>query len=260
MAQAARGRTTPKTPTASGQGPADRPTDLPTPPWRRRTRPVRQPLSQATIVDAALRILDSQGLDAVSMRRVAEELNTGPASLYVYVSGKEELLELVLDRVLGTVDVPEPVPGEWEEQVKGVVRDARDALAAHGDLARASLAVIAAGPNALVISEGLLTILRAARIPDQACAWILDVLMLYLSADAYETALYRSRAENGEDPAVMAQAYLDEVIAALPRDRFPSLVALKPHMVGGDRGARFEFALDILISGLGVVAGRTATE
>ncbi|MFJ6747905.1 MULTISPECIES: TetR/AcrR family transcriptional regulator [unclassified Streptomyces] len=215
---------------------------------------MRQPLSQSAIVNAALRILNSSGLDSVSMRRVAEELNTGPASLYVYVAGKEELLELVLDRVLGEVSVPEADPQRWEEQVKEVVRQTRDALGAHADLARASMAVIAAGPNALVISEGLLAILRSAGIPDQACAWVLDVLMLYLSADAYEAALYRSRAEKDEDPVLMAQAYLGEVISSLPKSRFPHLVALMPHMVGGDRAERFEFGLDVLVRGLGAVA------
>src|SRR4051812_33822069 len=75
--------------------------EVPAPPWRKRRKvaPPRQPLSQDLIIDTALRVLRAEGLDAVSMRRVAQELDTGPASLYAHESNKEELLELMLDRI-----------------------------------------------------------------------------------------------------------------------------------------------------------------
>ncbi|WP_406288640.1 TetR/AcrR family transcriptional regulator [Embleya sp. NBC_00896] len=239
---------------AAGQPPASAGTgvpELPTPPWRRRrARPVRPPLSQASIVEAALAVLDDGGLEAVSMRRVADELDTGPASLYVHVSSKEELLELVLDHVLGEVRIPTPDPERWQAQLKEVVLEFREVLASHADLGRAVLAAIPSGPNALRISEGLLAIMRGGGVPEQACAWVLDVLQLYISADVYEAALYLSRAEEGEDPMAMAQAYLGEVIGSLPKERFPTLIALMPHMISGDRKARIEFGLDIFVRGL----------
>ncbi|WP_406294838.1 TetR/AcrR family transcriptional regulator [Embleya sp. NBC_00888] len=225
--------------------------DLPTPPWRRgRAKPVRPPLSRASIVRAALAVLDEGGLEAVSMRRVADELDTGPASLYVHVSSKEELLELVLDHVLGDVVIPVPDPDRWQAQLKEVALGFRAVLAAHNDLGRAVLAAIPSGPNALRISEGLLAVMRSGGVPEQASAWVLDVLQLYISADVYEGALHLSRSEAGEDPMAMAQAYLGEVIEALPRDRFPTLTALKPHMISGGRMDRVEFGLDIFIRGL----------
>ncbi|MFE5328480.1 TetR/AcrR family transcriptional regulator [Embleya sp. NPDC056575] len=225
--------------------------DLPAPPWRRRRAgPVRPPLSRDSIVAAALTVLDAGGLEAVSMRRVAEQLQTGPASLYVHVSGKEELLELVLDHVLGEVRIPTPDPARWQEQLREVVLDFRRVLASHRDLGRAALAAIPSGPNALRISEGLLAVMRGGGVPEQASAWVLDVLQLYISADVFEAALYLSRAEEGENPMAMAQAYLGEVIAALPPERFPTLVALLPHLISGDREARIEFGLDIFIRGL----------
>ena len=64
-----------------------------------RDRPAKAPLSEEAIVDAALAILKSEGLEAVTMRRVAAALDTGAASLYVYVSGREGLLQAMLDRV-----------------------------------------------------------------------------------------------------------------------------------------------------------------
>ena len=61
--------------------------------------PAKAPLTRDAIVDAALELLDADGLDGVSMRRVAQKLETGPASLYQHVGNKDELLEAVLDRV-----------------------------------------------------------------------------------------------------------------------------------------------------------------
>src|SRR3984957_2935756 len=68
-----------------------------------RARPAKAPLSESAIVDVALAITRAEGLDAVTMRRVAAELDTGAASLYVYVRNRDELLRAMLDRVAGTV-------------------------------------------------------------------------------------------------------------------------------------------------------------
>ncbi len=86
--------------------------DLPTPPGRRPRKAAtpRRPLTQEAIVETAIRVLDAEGLEAVTMRRVAQELGTGPASLYAHVSGKEELRELMLDRVAAEIKLPSPIP------------------------------------------------------------------------------------------------------------------------------------------------------
>lgn len=83
---------------------------VPTPPWQRPTRTLadRPPLSRQRIVDKALALLAKEGLDAVSMRRVAQALATGPASLYAHLRNKEELDQLMLDQLIGAVTVPEP--------------------------------------------------------------------------------------------------------------------------------------------------------
>ena len=91
---------------------------VPVPPWRQRAaRESKQPLSLDLILRTALELLDAEGLDAVSMRKVAQRLGTGAASLYAYVRNKDELHELVLDLVLGEIELPEPDPARWQEQV-----------------------------------------------------------------------------------------------------------------------------------------------
>jgi hypothetical protein len=88
---------------------------VPDPPWQAapRARPARAPLSQDAIVHAALRVLDREGSAGLSMRRVAEELGTGPASLYWHVANKDALINLIIDQVASEIPLPEPDPDHW---------------------------------------------------------------------------------------------------------------------------------------------------
>jgi AcrR family transcriptional regulator len=97
-------------------------------PGRRRPR-----LSRDEIAAAAVYIADAEGFDALSMRRLAAELDAGTMTLYHYVRTKDELLTLVTDAVLGEVVVPpdEPLPDDWREAVTVIARRTRDALRRH---------------------------------------------------------------------------------------------------------------------------------
>jgi AcrR family transcriptional regulator len=91
--------------------------------WPRARPPARRrALSQDLIIDTALELLGKGSLNTVSMRSVAQALDTGPASLYAHVSSKEELHELMLDRLLGQLPRPEPDPNIWTEQILEMAR------------------------------------------------------------------------------------------------------------------------------------------
>lgn len=225
--------------------------DLPDPPWwtPRKTGAPRRSLSRGTVVDAALKILRAEGIDAVSMRRVAAELGTGPASLYAHVAHKEELLELVFDEVVAEVPVPEPDPARWRELVRQVWVDSHAALARNGDIARVALGRVPLGPNSMRLSEVTITLLRAGGVPDQAAAWALDVVGLYVVANAIEGAVHADRQRSEEE----RQAYWQQVgdyFTELPADRFPTTVALAPLMMAGNGDERFAFGLDLILRGL----------
>jgi AcrR family transcriptional regulator len=231
--------------------------DMPVPPWRkpRKQSPPRQPLSQELIVDTAIRVLDAEGLDAVSMRRVAQELNTGPASLYAHVSNKDELRELMIDKITGEIPVPEPDPDRWLEQLKELARTAREVFAKHRDITLVSLASIPTGHNQLKVGEGLLAIMRAGGVPDKIAGWFLDRLGLYLDADAYEGAIFLRRLDEGWD----IEGYfgqMHEYYRSLPPDRFPILTSIVDTLMSGDSDERFEFGLDLLTRGLASYAPR----
>src|SRR3954452_25169642 len=90
----------------------------PSAPRSRRERPAKPPLSRDAIVASALEIARTEGVEALSMRRVAQALDTGPASLYVYVADRRELQELVFDAAIGTIEIDPIDPSRWREQLK----------------------------------------------------------------------------------------------------------------------------------------------
>jgi AcrR family transcriptional regulator len=185
----------------------------------------------------------------MSMRRVAQELGTGAASLYAHVTGREELISLVLDRVGQDVHCPPPDPERWQEQLKDVLRQARAVLAAHGDLARLSLETSPpTGENAMRTAEGVLAILLAGGLPVQVCAYAVDAVSLFVTATAAEEA-----ARNTRSGAAPKDAFFDQVreyYRGLPQDRFPVITSMVDELMRDAGDERFEFGLDLLVAGL----------
>ncbi len=199
------------------------------------------------IVAAAIEVLDEAGYAGLSMRRVADRLGTGAASLYAHVSGREELLELVFDALVGQVKLEEPDPARWREQVHRMMRDFRDILASHTDAALAGLGRVPTSPQTLAAAEVLTAVLRAGGLTDRVIGLGFDQLVLYVSGSAYEAGLYRKA-----DPAELGRYFagVHAFYASLPADRYPVLTAIAPAMTGPDGDERFEFGLSVLIAGL----------
>ncbi|GGS86009.1 transcriptional regulator [Planobispora rosea] len=239
--------------------------DIPAPPWRkaRKSSPPRTVLSRDLIVSAGLRIVDAEGVDALSMRRVAQELGTGPASLYAHVENKEELLDLIYDEVMGEIRVPEPEPGRWLEQIREVVLEATRVFGAHADIARVGLANIPTTPNALRIAESQLRIMIAGGVPPKIASLMVDRLALYVCADAFEGSLYylRQRGSGKELEEFLEEVFgqIGDFYRALPADRFPTLVAHVDDLVAADDRERFEFGLDLMLRGLASYAAEAGS-
>jgi AcrR family transcriptional regulator len=227
-------------------------TEIPPPPWQRPKKATRQrrPLSQELIVDTAMRVLDAEGLDALSMRRIALDLRTGPASLYAHVANKDELLELMIDRIIGEMEMPPPDPARWQEQIVESAVAAHSVWSRHPGIARAALANIPVGPNSLRYSEATLAILRAGGVPDQQAGWFIDRLSLYVLADAFEESLHRERGRETEHDA---KAYFEQIRAyfqSLPPDRFPVITSMVGALVGGGGDERLRFGVELMVRGL----------
>lgn len=224
----------------------------PTPPQRRARQPRPRGLDRDTIVAAALHVLDRDGLDAVTLRRIAEELGVSAASLYDYVDSKDALVELILDRVLGEIDLADLPDGRaWQEQIKDVMRRTRAVFGRHADIARATLGRIPASPNALRQMELLLAILGSSDLPPQIVAYAGDLIVEIVAASAYEESLF-AKESVGFDEFLRYIREFRSYLEALPPERFPNLVKLAGPLthVAPDEDERFEFMLNVLVDGL----------
>jgi AcrR family transcriptional regulator len=221
-----------------------------------RDRPAKAPLSEDAVIDAALAILKSEGLEAVTMRRVAHALDTWAASLYVYVSGREGLLQAMLDRVTATIELEPPDPTRWRAQVHSLLQRMHQALLAHPGMAALTLADPPTTETVLLLAENLLGILLAGGLDPQDAVWGCDILILLVTAVASEDDVRRARGR-GDDGARREHAHeLYETFAGLPPDRFPLIAAHAAQMVAGDGDERFRFAIDVVLDGVVARAAR----
>jgi AcrR family transcriptional regulator len=219
-----------------------------------RDRPAKAPLSEEAIVDAALGILRSDGLEAVTMRRVASELDTGPASLYVYIAGRDELRAAMLDRVADLVALEDPDDARWREQVHALLDAVLKSMEAHPGIATVALANPPTSPNSLRVAESLLGLLLTGGVSRQDAAWACDVLSLLTTASAIEADVWRARGDTEAE-----SEWVDGVrraFGSLPPSRFPLITGLTAELTSGSGDERFHFAIDALLDGMVARAAR----
>jgi AcrR family transcriptional regulator len=233
---------------------------LPQPPWRADTRArsaPRVPLTREAILDAAARVLEKDGVDAFSMRRVAEELRTGPASLYWHVRNKEELLQLLFERFNDEIELPEPDPARWQEQLKILGRQVRAVARRHRDYARISLGRVPSGPSLALFAEWLFQLLEPVGVPDQVIAYCGDLFSLYVGAYAFEESLGPPSPTGEPLTAQQIAAMFREYLESLPAAQFPHVHRAAGLLFGGDADERFEFGMDVLVRGIESYISRT---
>jgi AcrR family transcriptional regulator len=197
-------------------------------------------------VSAALEILDRDGLAGLSLRRVAAALDTGAASLYVYLANLDELHALMLDQALAAVRLPKSRRLSWRDRLKAFLLWYLHVLYDRRGLAQLALSTISSGPHTLRIWERLLGLLKEGGIDDAKAGWGVDLLTLYVTAIAAEKSNWRER---GEGPGRVKEALL-----AASAEEFPLVFAFQEALLTGDAEARLDWALDILIDG--IAAGR----
>jgi AcrR family transcriptional regulator len=222
-----------------------------------RDRPAKAPLSADAIVDAALSITSKEGLDAVTMRRVAAELDTGAASLYVYVRNRDELLRAMMDRVAATLPPVAAEPERWREQVHDLTRGFREALDAYPGLASVLTGEAPTTKNVLAGAESLLGMLLAGGIASQDASWAVDILMLIVTATAIEADVRRASGLTTDADRDDAVARIHDTFAGLSPTRFPLLVGHASELVAGAGDERFRFAIDTFLDGLVARAAST---
>jgi AcrR family transcriptional regulator len=214
----------------------------------------REPLNREKVLDAALELADKEGLDGLSMRRLAKILGVEAMSLYNHVSNKADLIDGIVVRVFGQVEPPDPgLP--WQEQVRATAVSMYRVFGRH-PVVPLALATDQSNPTSADIMrplDGLVGALYAAGFDDQE-TWR---ALTSVNSLVFGTLMLSTGGFTG-DPGVHAgEQQVDHYIRRLDPARFPHFSRLLRWTREGlvDPGADFEQALDMLIEGLAARAG-----
>ncbi|MFD3912991.1 TetR/AcrR family transcriptional regulator [Streptomyces sp. NPDC058603] len=216
-----------------------------------RPRRRKAPITVEQVVDTALNVIVTEGYEALTMRRLAAALDTGPASLYAHVVNKADLDELLVGRLCAALVLPEPDPAAWREQIRGVCTQMRDQYLKYPGISRAALAMAPSDLETVRVTEGMLAILLAGGVAPQAAAWAIDALLLYVAAYCLEVSIARRRSAHADDAAwVLDRDELLRRFTALPAGSFPHTTRHAAELTAGEGHDRFDFTLALMIDGL----------
>jgi AcrR family transcriptional regulator len=208
------------------------------------------PLSRDRIVQAAVALADAEGLEAVSLRKVAGALDAGPMRLYRYVDTKEELLDLMIDAVYA--EIPAPTGSTWADVLRSIANGTRDAALRHEWFADLLGGRPQLGPAALARGEGSLVALRAAGIDDlDTMTGALETLNVYLvGAVRKEIAERRAERASGLDKREWQHKTFPYLARMFATGHYPALeesVRDARHLTAAEV---FELGLGYLLDGI----------
>ncbi len=206
----------------------------------------RTPLSRDRVLRAAVALAGAGGIEALTMRRLGQELGVEAMSLYKHVANKEDLLDGMVDVVFGEIELP-PAGTDWRTAMRRRAVSVRGALTRHPWATPLMQSRSRPGPATLRHHDAVIGTLRAAGFPIPLVAHAFSALDSYI----YGFALQQRSLpfETGEETAELAQS----IMASFPADEYPHLVELTVQHVlqpGYDYGAEFEFGLDLILDGL----------
>ncbi|WP_405840769.1 TetR/AcrR family transcriptional regulator [Streptomyces platensis] len=219
--------------------------------WSRERRAPRRPaMTIGRIVEVSLALADAEGLEALSMRRVATALGSGTTSLYRYVASRDELLELMIDAVQGE-DVPPPLSGDWRADLRASAGRQRAALLRHPWLSGVMSTRPVLGPNMLRQIDTALGAAAALTSDISLASNAVDVVMQYVfgavSRELAEQEAQRRTGQTEEQWRNSVGAYIQEVIAG---GRYPQFARRVLDARDHSFQELFDFGLDCLLDGI----------
>jgi AcrR family transcriptional regulator len=208
----------------------------------RAARP-REPLSRERILRAALAFVDEHGLEALTMRRIAQELGVEAMSLYNHVANKDEILDGLIETVATEIELPPP-GADWKEALRHILVSAQQTLLRHRWAQSLWMARGMPGPARLSYAESILRTLREAGFSKELtyhAFHMIEALVLGV------TTQHMSVPENQHEFRDVAQRFIDR----LPKDDVPYLIEhAHQHFAGDAPTGGFAWAVDLIIEGL----------
>ncbi|MGI5491812.1 TetR/AcrR family transcriptional regulator [Microtetraspora malaysiensis] len=222
--------------------------------WTRERKGRReQGLSRDQIVRAAIELLDAEGLDALSMRKLGARLGAGATSLYWHVANKDELLELAMDEVYR--EVPAPVGASWRETAGAIAWGLRGAILAHPWCVGLIGVLPSIGPNSLVMSDLLVKTCKEAGFQGIDIDFAVGAVVAYTLGSAVPEAAWRSMLNRAGDSPREVQNEMMPTIEELAAGHPDLLERYKDYTSGGfdplaARQIAFDYGLVALLDGL----------
>lgn len=223
--------------------------------WGTRERPARGPkpgLTLDRIVETAIAVADANGLDALSMRRIARELGVGTMSLYRYVPGKPELLAMMLDRLSDPSAEVEKTTGlDWRAALEVIANANRDLYLAHPWLLHINWTRPVLGPNTLAGLEHIVSVLEGLGFTDQERMGVVTTLDGYVTGVVRNQVLYASAAE---ETGVSDEEFWTKHLPVLERTMrdgtYPTLATMSEDTFDASWDESFQFGLRRLLDGV----------
>jgi AcrR family transcriptional regulator len=214
-----------------------------------RRRPRADGLTMDRICEAALQIAERDGLEALTMRRVADELGTGPASLYRHVAGQDELRVELVDYVLGKLSSLPSRESDWRATAEWGARQMRGHLLEHSAIMPLLGSAQLLGPNSMVGREFALRLLVDAGLSAE------DAVRAYLAVTHFVFAEVQQDIRHAARNRTQRRA-LRELFASQDEERFPTVVACADALAQHSSDEEFEFGLQALLDRIAAMTGR----
>ncbi|MFF1713183.1 TetR/AcrR family transcriptional regulator [Streptomyces sp. NPDC058268] len=224
--------------------------------WTRPSRPQREQLTREQIVTAAIELLDSEGTEALSMRRLGSRLGAGATSLYRHVANRDELIQLVVDDVYGELDLPTTAErSRWRATATRIAADLRAMTLRHPWIATelGQVGLVHIGPNAMRMTSALLAQFEAAGFPAQERERAGGTLTAYVIGIAISEAAYLSliAASGQSEQEWVASLRPDYEETAPPEPRRRDADSTQPQSDPQQiRDADFSYGLERVLDGL----------
>jgi len=207
---------------------------------------VLAPLSRERIVRAAIRLADADGLEAVSLRKVAAALDVGPMRLYGYLATKEELLDLMVDAVYAEI---RPAGNDWREVLRSLAETTRQAAHQHEWIADLIGGRPQLGPHALAMGETVVAAMGGIDV-DNIMPVVAAVNAYVIGAVRREITERRAERATGMDKEQWQAAFGPYLMRTFATGRFPALAAVVHDGAHLDADETFRIGLDFLLDGI----------
>jgi AcrR family transcriptional regulator len=228
-----------------------------------------QPLSREAIVAAAIEIADAEGLEAVSIRRLATKLAARPMSLYSHIERKGDLIDLMVDEVMSGAILPDgPLPEDWRDGLRQIAQGTRETARNHPWLIATAFRRPFLGPNALRhIDQSLGALSSLSLTPERKRAVLLAVDSYTLGFVRWEVKAQKAGATPcaGVPEDGLSAAEIDAYLAAqVATGKYPHLAELSElgskDVSLGVKAERFEVGLEWLLTGIEAEVGTPRAE